>query len=127
MNEETLIKLKPFLYGKLLGDGCIEKPAKPTHNCRFKIKQQIKHKEYVEVAFKKLHNFCNKIYLDRSVIIYKGIQKEFYAAVCKTHYLPVFTKMRKDWYNDEGVKGLPQDLEQFFTAETLAYFYMDDG
>lgn len=125
MNEQTLNKLKPFIYGKLLGDAGLEKTAKPTHNSRLKIKHKKDHKEYVELCRAKIHNFCTKMYLDSSVRIYKGTQKRHYAWTFKTKALPVFTELRKCWYNQK--KKLPDDLEQFFTNETLAYFYMDDG
>lgn len=125
MDNKTLIKLKPFLYGKLLGDGCLEKTKKASFNSRLKIKHKVEHKEYVEQCYKKIHNFSNKLYLDSSVKIYKGIQKRHYSWCFKSKALPVFTELRKIWY--KNTKVLPDDLEQFFTIETLAYWYMDDG
>ena len=125
MTKHTLNKLKPFLYGKLLGDASLEKMPKKTYNSRLKIKHKQEHKEYVELCYKKIHNFSNKIYLDSSIRLYKGTQKKHYSWTFKSKALPVFTELRQNWYKDKKV--LPEDLEQFFTDETLAYFYMDDG
>lgn len=115
-----------FFYGKLLGDGHLEKPKKSTFNSRLKIKQKEEHKEYVEQCYKKMHNYATKIYYDGSVRIYKGIQKKHFAWTFKSKCLPYFTELRKIWYKD-GKKILPDNLDQYFNAETLAYWYMDDG
>lgn len=127
MNEKTLNRLKPFFYGKLLGDATIEKTAKETYNNRIKIKQKFDHKEYVEQCWKKIHNFSTKVYIDKSARTHKGVTK-FHKSYCfKTKAMPVFSKMRKEWYNENGRKALPNDLEDFFNWETFAYWYMDDG
>lgn len=125
MNKQTLNRLKPFLYGKLLGDATLEKPKKPTHNSRIKIKHNKQHKEYVEICKNKIHNFSTKLYLDSSIRIHKGIQRRHYAWCFKSKALPVFSELRKEWYDKKKV--LPKDLRDFFTVETLAYFYLDDG
>lgn len=126
MNEDTLSRLKPFFYGKLLGDATIEKTAKLTHNNRLKIKQKFDHKEYVEQCWRKIHNFSNKVFIDKSARTYKGVTKHHKSYCFKTKALPVFSEMRKSWYVD-GIKTLPNDLEEFFNWECVAYWYMDDG
>jgi hypothetical protein len=118
--------LKAFIYGKLLGDGHLEKPAKASFNSRLKIKQKEDHKEYVEQCYKKMHNYTTKMYYDGSVRIYNGVQKKHFAWTFKSKALPFFTELRKLWYQD-SIKILPKDLETYFTAETLAYWYLDDG
>lgn len=117
--------LYPFIYGKLLGGACLEKPAKSTFNSRMKIKQKIDHEEYVKQCWLKLHNFSLKMYLDSSVRIHKGIQKRHFAWSFKTKALPIFTELRNKWYKDK--KCLPDDLELYFTKELIAYWFMDDG
>jgi hypothetical protein len=127
MNEKTLNRLKPFFYGKLLGDATIEKTAKSTHNNRMKIKQKFDHKDYVVQCWNKIHNFSNKVFIDKSARTHKGVTK-FHKSYCfKTKAIPTFSNMRKEWYNDDGRKVLPSDLEAFFNWEAFAYWYMDDG
>jgi hypothetical protein len=121
-----LEQLLPFIYGKLLGDGHLEKPAKSTFNSRLKIKHKEEHKEYVKQCYDKLSNYSTKMYYDGSVRVYKGLQKKHFAWTFKTKSLPFFSELRNKWYSD-SVKVLPNDLEAHFTKETLAYWYMDDG
>lgn len=125
MNKDTLEKLKPFLYGKLLGDAFLSKPKNITHNSRLEIVHSIKQKDYVEHCFNRIHNFCNKPFSRTQKLIYKGEINVYRNYGFKTKAYPVFTELRKNWYIDKKV--LPVDLEQYFTLETLAYWYMDDG
>jgi len=127
MNNKTLNKLKPFIYGKLLGDATLENTRKATHNSRMKIKQKLDHEEYVRQCYQKIHNFSTKVYIDKSARTYKGITKHHKAWCFKTKAMPVWTNLRKDWYREDGVKGLPSDLKDHFNWETVAYWYMDDG
>ena len=61
MNNNTLNKLKPFLYVKLLGDANLERP-KNGRQSRLKIEHSTKHREYVVHCYNILHNFSNKIF-----------------------------------------------------------------
>jgi hypothetical protein len=127
MNADTLEKLKPFIYGKMLGDATIERTSKPTHNNIFRVKQKADHKEYVEQCWRKIHNHCGQMYLSGSRREHKGITKTHYAWVFKAKAHPVWTNLRKQWYAEDGSKLLPSDLEKHFNAELLAYWFMDDG
>ena len=127
MNDETLNKLKPFIYGKLLGDATLEKTKKATHNSRMKIKHKLDHKEYVEQCYYRIHNFSTKLYIDKSTRTYKGITKHHKSWCFKTKAMEIWTTLRQDWYREDGEKGLPSDLKDHFNWETVAYWYMDDG
>ncbi len=45
----------------------------------------------------------------------------------QTLSLPCFNKYRELFYNSEGVKIIPSDLENLLTHVSLAYWIMDDG
>jgi hypothetical protein len=44
-----------------------------------------------------------------------------------TFSLPCFNKFRSMFYDLSGVKFIPDNLEEFLTAKSLAYWVMDDG
>jgi hypothetical protein len=127
MNRDTLNKLKPFIYGKMLGDATIEKSTVPTHNCKFRVKQKADHKEYVEQCWRKMHNHAGQVYLSGSKREHKGITKTHYAWVFKSKAHPVWNELRSQWYAEDRTKIFPEDLEEHFTPELLAYWFMDDG
>lgn len=126
MNKETLEKLKPFLYGKLLGDASLCKTKKIEHNSRMEIVHSTKQKKYAEHCYKRLHNFSTKPFTKKSKLIYKGIISVHECFGFRTKALKVFTNLRNSWYKN-NVKCLPEDLEEHFNAELLSYWYMDDG
>lgn len=125
MNTKTLNNLKPFLYGKLLGDANLEKPSYGRRQSRLKLEHSIKQKEYILHCYKKLHNFCNKPFDRKRKLIYKNKIRHYETCIVQSKRLPVFTELYNMWY--KNIKTLPCDLEKFFTEETLAYWYMDDG
>lgn len=125
MNKDTLEKLKPFLYGKLLGNANLEKPANERHKSRLKLEHSIKQKEYLLHCYERLHNFCSKPFDRTRKLIYKGEIKVYHTSLLQSRKLDTFTELYHSWYKDKKI--LPIDLEQYFTPETLAYWYMDDG
>ena len=125
MNNQTLNKLKPFLYGKLLGDANLERPSKDRRESRFKLEHSTKQKEYLLHCYQRLHNFCNNPFDRTRKLIYKGKIRVYHTSILQSQRLPAFTQLFNMWYGEKKI--LPNDLEQFFTAETLAYWYMDDG
>jgi hypothetical protein len=127
MNKESLNKIKPFLYGKLLGDASISKGKKDNHNSRLEIVHSLKQEDYVKHCYKRLHNFSTKPFTKKSKLIYKGKVTVHKCCGFRTKALPELTNLRKIWYNENGLKILPLDLEEVFNIETLAYWFMDDG
>lgn len=51
-----------------------------------------------------------------------NVSKKFW-----TLSLPCFNKFRELFYDSKGVKFIPNNLEDFITAKSLAYWIMDDG
>lgn len=53
--------------------------------------------------------------------------KEYGAVKFNTLSLPCFNVFRELFYNSDGIKIIPSNLEDLLTARGLAYWYMDDG
>jgi hypothetical protein len=53
--------------------------------------------------------------------------KEYSAIKFQRFSLNCFNKYRELFYNSEGVKIIPDNLENLLTAKGLAYWLMDDG
>lgn len=57
------------------------------------------------------------------------IKKEtFYNTInLKTWTFGSFDYFRNEWYDNNGVKKIPDNLAHILTPEALAYWFMDDG
>ena len=53
--------------------------------------------------------------------------KEYTSIKFQTLSLPCFNKYRELFYNLDGVKFIPKNLENLLTERGLAYWIMDDG
>jgi len=53
--------------------------------------------------------------------------KDYTAIKFKTLSLPCFNKYKELFYNLEGNKFIPKNLEELLTDKGLAYLIMDDG
>ena len=100
-----------MITGKLLGDGSLENRG--TAHSRLQIRHSIKQRKYVDWSYEQLKDF--------TASKPKQHKRSYYF---RTRSLPVFTKLRKKWYQN-GKKILPDDLT--ISPFTLAVWYMDDG
>ena len=57
----------------------------------------------------------------------EGKQKVYTSIKFQTLSLPCFNYYREIFYNKEGTKIVPENLENILTAKGLAYWVMDDG
>ena len=53
--------------------------------------------------------------------------KSYFSKKFNTYSLPCFNKFRLLFYNDKGVKIIPENLDSLLTTRGLAYWLMDDG
>ena len=53
--------------------------------------------------------------------------KSYFSIKFNTYSLPCFNKFRLLFYNDKGVKFIPENLDSLLTTRGLAYWLMDDG
>nr|YP_010846140.1 LAGLIDADG homing endonuclease [Cyathus stercoreus]WEV87327.1 LAGLIDADG homing endonuclease [Cyathus stercoreus] len=124
---ELLPELEENLIGLMLGDLHAER-IKPTSNTRLQFKQSIKNEAYILHLYSIFKDYCNsepKI----TTSIEKRINKKEINTSIKfwTASLPCFNKFRELFYNDLGIKYIPNNLEDLITSRSLAYWVMDDG
>lgn len=120
-----------IIVGILLTDGTIEYNSKKNiHNktiidinSRFRLKQSIKHSEYLLYVYQLLSHYCisyPKLKIDRV----NG--KSFTQLEFSTRALPCFTILRKHFYNGR-IKIIPNDLYDLLNYESLAHIIICDG
>ena len=120
-------ELNEIIIGTMLGDLTAEKP-KLNSNTRLQFKQSLKNKLYIEHLYSLFQEFCGT----SPVIMSKfdsrpGKFKEYSAIKFQTLSLPCFNKYRELFYNLEGKKIIPYNLDEILTERGLAYWIMDDG
>lgn len=119
--------LHDIIIGLLLGDLSAEKPNKNC-NTRLQFKQSLINKEYILHLYSLFQEFCgtqplNMSYFDSRV----NKNKKYNSIKFQTLSLPCFNVYRELFYNSEGKKILPNNIEQLLTPKGLAYWFMDDG
>lgn len=120
-------ELEEIIIGTLLGDLSIEK-AKPNSNARLQFKQSIINKIYIEHLYSIFKEYCGSIPKELSYFDNRPNKNKMYNSIkFQTLSLPCFNKYKDLFYNDEGIKIIPKNLENLLTARSLAYWIMDDG
>lgn len=124
---------KQIVVGCLLGDGHLAKPKKQTHNSYFCINHSCKQLDYCKWKFNALRP-CSMRYkisvtpgrtrLNNGLIIPNKNQK-LYKVSFGTISNQYFTAMRASWYNNEGRKIVPPNVN--ISNLTLAVWFFDDG
>jgi hypothetical protein len=128
-----------IIIGSLLGDGCITKTVKSTHNSYFTENHSIKQAEYLNYKAEQLGDFTSSIRdIVKSPSKIRGREvKGGIFRLLRTISHPVFTSLERKWYkrndsdnhvlrsNGQRIKIVPQDLN--LSPETVAFWYMDDG
>lgn len=124
--EDTTSSFKAQIIGKLLGDGSIvkQKGRKP----RFKFNHTETDYSWTNYCFKQLRKDIPLSPPKYSKLIDKRLRKGYstrYYVQSKTS--PVISYLHTYWY-PSSKRVIPFHLlEYFFTAESLAWWYMDDG
>lgn len=119
--------LHEIIIGSLLGDLTAERPN-INCNTRLQFKQSIINKEYIYHLYGLFQGFCgtgplNLSYFDTRINknkVYKSIKFQTLSLSCFNIYRELF-------YNTEGKKILPLNIEFLLTVKGLAYWLMDDG
>ena len=114
---------KSILFGMILGDGYLQKTGK--NNARLRLEHGAKQKDYLFWKVKNLQKiFQGKPkYLER---IHPIAKKKYCYWRHQSQSTPYLGKLRKIFY-PEGIKIIPEKLENYLTPLTLAVWYMDDG
>jgi LAGLIDADG DNA endonuclease family len=108
------------LVGTILGDGCL---AKHGHNHRLHVKHKLAHRALIEFKYRVFRDFIS-MGLHQFDQRLNGDQFPCLQFASRTHTL--FSEWHRYFYR-EGVKIVPQDVEQYLTRQALAVWFMDDG
>jgi hypothetical protein len=126
-NLTLTLELEEIIIGLMLGDLFAEK-NKPNSNTRLQFKQSIKNKDYIYHLYSIFKDYCNSEPKINKFIDNRPDKKDLNISIkFWTCSLPCFNKFRKLFYDELGIKFIPDNLENMFTATSLAYWAMDDG
>ncbi len=110
-----------IIIGTMLGDCSIEK-ARPLSNARLQFKQSTKNKLYIEHLFDIFKDFCGTEPKIMSKFDSRANRNKIYEAIkFQTFSLPCFNLYKEIFYNKNGVKIVPLNLEELLTVRGLAY------
>lgn len=124
---EISSELEQIITGLILGDLFAEK-SKPTYNTRLQFKQSIKNKEYIDHLYSLFKEYCHSEPKITTSIDQRPGKTELNVSIkFWTSSLPCFNKFRELFYNNSGVKFIPNNLEELISVRSLAYWAMDDG
>ena len=117
-------QLNEIIIGLLLGDGQIQS-RQFNGNCRFMYGQSSlrkNHLNYFNHIFDLFKPFISKEYKVKSrSFIDKRTNKTYSSILFATLTLPCFTSYRELFYNLEGKKIIPNNINQLLTPRGLAY------
>ena len=120
-------ELKEVIVGLALGDLFIEK-RQFNSNARLQFHQSDKNKEYIDHLYFLFKDYCgSEPKFFSSFDVRKNKNKHYNSFKFSTFSLPCFNEFRSLFYNSSGKKIISEDINQYFTARSLAYWIMDDG
>lgn len=91
-------------------------------------KQSKINEEYINHLYSIFENYCGSVPINLKSFDVRPEKNKYYSSVkFNTYSLPCFNKFRELFYNSEGHKILPDNLESILTPRGLAYWIMDDG
>ncbi len=118
-------KQNQIIVGTVLGDGYLQKTG--AMNARLRLEHGYNQKDYLlwkTEQFPKLFQGKPK-YLERRHPKTKKVYKYFHH---QSNAIPALGKWRRVFYNQEGKKQIPIELDKYLTSPlSLAVWYMDDG
>lgn len=103
------------VVGCLLGDGTLTKAGK---NYRLRVEHQVSHLSYVWWKYQKLKRFC--VTPPQAVT-----QHGSYRFGTVGH--PWVTQLRTMFYTANGIKRIPDNLDELVNPQSIAIWFMDDG
>lgn len=119
--------LHEIIIGSMLGDLTVEKPNLNC-NARMQFKQSIINKEYIEHLYELFQEFCGSKPLVMSNFDNRPNKNKEYSSIkFQTLSLPCFNIYRELFYNSEGQKILPPNLEDLLTASAEPSWGMAEG
>lgn len=117
MKHKLTEKQRAIIIGNVLGDGYLE--FNGFRGTRLQMKQAERSKEYIWWLYNEFQDICKSEPKQR-----KDNNQWFFG----TRYLDELTILRNIFYDANGKKIVPDDIENLLTDPlTLAIWYMDDG
>ena len=109
----------------ILGDAYLQKMR--GGNARLRLEQSYKQKDYMDWKYKMLSNVFASVpnFLQR---VHPKTKRTYKYVRLQSNSSPVLGKMRDQFYNKDGKKIVPKQIEQILESPlTIAVWYMDDG
>jgi len=126
-NLELTPELSEIIIGLMLGDLFAERKSLSS-NTRLQFKQSNKNKDYIDHLYSLFKEFCGSEPKVTSWFDSRPTKNKTYSSIkFSTFSIPCFNEFRSMFYDLEGVKFIPNNLENLLTARSLAYWVMDDG
>ena len=114
-------ELDEIIIGSMLGDLSAEKPSS-KHNTRLQFRQSEVNKEYIYHLYNLFQEYCGSPPKHMSSFDSRPNKMEtYYSIKFQTLSLSCFNRYRELFYREDGVKIIPNNLEELLTAKGLAY------
>lgn len=129
LKENSYVELSnrviSILIGTVMGDASLNKP---NVNARFIVSHGPKQKEYCKYLYTLLKEYGAKFRYSKRKTIDKRTGKYYESYTCTLPANPALNKLYDMFYRNK-IKIIPNDsfFIDNFTAESLAFLYMDDG
>ncbi len=119
--------LLEIAIGLMLGDLHAEKPS-AKHNTRLQFHHSEVQGAYLYHLYDLFKDYCGAGPFGASFFDSRPSRmKTYFSVKFSTLSIPCFNIFRELFYNSSGVKYIPFNLGDYFTARSLAYWFMDDG
>jgi hypothetical protein len=120
-----LKRQREILIGTILGDASLQSIGR--RNARLRLEHSEKQKEYIFWKYEQLKNLMQS--RPKKIERFNPRFKKTYVYYrCQSHSSPTLGKYRRYFYDEEGRKRIPEQIELLLRSPlTLAVWYMDDG
>ena len=124
--EEITDREKAILIGILLGDGNIYKKENSTKNAIFSTSHSSNQKLYSIHIATVLMRLGARLHFSHSKTPDKRNNKYYESYIVRLKPSKFFNNLYNIFYKN-GIKTIPDYIYNYYTSESLAYQYMDDG
>lgn len=124
--EKVTDREKAILIGILLGDGNIYKRENSTKNASFSTSHSPNQKLYSIHIATILMGLGARLYFAQSKTLDKRNNKYYESYIVRLKPSKFFNNLYNIFYKN-GIKIIPDYIYDYYTSESLAYQYMDDG
>lgn len=125
LDDFTLDELRNGFLGTVLADGCVSKIRNRYKNSCFEVTHTSKNIDYLK--FKQ--EILKRLGIDSTLTPHnKRIEdKEYFLIRLYARTSEWFTELRRELYDDKGIKHLPESYLRKLNLLSLFLMYLDDG